>query len=744
MKYPIVKISPALYRLAPIHLHIIRLNNDIIAREAYMLTYISNRNAFENAYKEDLKMLFDKPFYKSTSTRTIIKEERKLSDLNQDLLKIAMSPFSLVESFASFASTFLSTILASTSLVLYKSYRIVKFITNSFMTFTMVKKNFVFNKLWLKNESLPKFINLGISSLKYYGLTVVKKYLIFFNKDVIKNKDTLVYHKFDFNNEIVLVQNELDSISLRIFKAYSFFWTYWSFIIENNNSKVLEKLTKIVSLYDKNIKNIERSIFDIEHNNIPVLFRSNDLVDKFNVSSSVFDVHESYFDNIHLLVKLYQTLLGIKDTLSDINVSRGYVASTNIFDPVHYPIICDEIKTFIDLESFNKLNDYEKSSCYKWITNVIILKMYTLCNKALSKVCSSRFKNLDEQELLKETFSRFNVLSKWCFSLLDNSIKQHLVRRNLTIYSDIVSGFDTEYVAEDWGKNTLLSAQLSFSHVLKLFIPLYKGFDFEGVNTLTSETFLKTLPKFQKINLLKSFFTNTISENRYLKFKNHDVIMEKIASYFNYVNNISVTKQGVNIMFDKSVIKNLFILPAEGEVLEINFSTLVNLICKNIDRLKSERYYIDLIKSVDFNGLNEENLLKVCSKLEKSWSGNSMKNSEIETIFLSNEDNIKVSKETSEKVSDRIYFTYRSGFLLENSKIAEAKAELKAQEEEEILLEKEISREEIFSEEESSALLIKGELGGLPQKKDLFLINLRRRLFLSAHYNAADLTLIKD
>lgn len=83
--------------------------------------------------------------------------------------------------------------------------------------------------------------------------------------------------------------------------------------------------------------------------------------------------------------------------------------------------------------------------------------------------------------------------------MLDNSIKRYLIKRNITIFSDVISGFDTEYVALDFGINELLTAQLSISHTIKLSIPIFTKYTFEGVNRISNEVYVKASPKFENV-----------------------------------------------------------------------------------------------------------------------------------------------------------------------------------------------------------------------------------------------------
>jgi len=194
--------------------------------------------------------------------------------------------------------------------------------------------------------------------------------------------------------------------------------------------------------------------------------------------------------------------------------------------------------------------------------------------------------------------SKFNVLGEWAFIRLDNSIKQHLVRTNPKISQEIFTGFDTEYLPIDFGKNELLTCQLSICGLLKLFVPITKDFTFEGVSTLSSDVYLKSPPKFEEKSIfeIKKYFNNEIKEIRELKFGNHDQFMKSITNNVIKNSNELLVEHCVRVdngyifQLNRTPIKNIFIVPAPGEVLEINFDTLVKIIntSVNIEETSSE------------------------------------------------------------------------------------------------------------------------------------------------------------
>jgi len=191
---------------------------------------------------------------------------------------------------------------------------------------------------------------------------------------------------------------------------------------------------------------------------------------------------------------IIKNLRFVKDQLESINLERGFVDSNDIFDSTFYPIISELAEKLISKNYWNSdNNNLNKAIIYKWLINLILLNYYTVCNQTLSLL------NILENDSLVvlDMISRFNVLANWSYSILDASIKQHFKKNNLSITADIYTGFDTEYLAFDFGQNRLLSAQLSICGGLKLEVPLSKDYKFEGVNTLTGELYVKRNPDFK-------------------------------------------------------------------------------------------------------------------------------------------------------------------------------------------------------------------------------------------------------
>lgn len=164
------------------------------------------------------------------------------------------------------------------------------------------------------------------------------------------------------------------------------------------------------------------------------------------------------------------------------------------------------------------------------------------------------------------------------------------------ILGEVYAGFDTEYVAEDWGFNSLVSAQISKCEGVKIRVPLRSPFKFEGVNTATGDTYMLSVPKFKLEGYYESTIEGIIEEARDILFPGHDAGMKNICNYLlGYkdllgVRNAVLDEKGYVFKLETSAIKNTLILPVAGEQLKLRFDTLVDIINKDTGLFESLEY----------------------------------------------------------------------------------------------------------------------------------------------------------
>ena len=85
-----------------------------------------------------------------------------------------------------------------------------------------------------------------------------------------------------------------------------------------------------------------------------------------------------------------------------------------------------------------------------------------------------------------------------------------------------------------------MSAQLSVTGLLKLSVPIYKGYKFEGSNTMTGDTYLKDGPNIIELESLLLDINELIDEFRELKFGGSKVMYVVINRFIHIASCICI------------------------------------------------------------------------------------------------------------------------------------------------------------------------------------------------------------
>ena len=335
-----------------------------------------------------------------------------------------------------------------------------------------------------------------------------------------------------------------------------------------------------------------------------------------NVKLTKIAIKETIYD---LIIK--------KEVLQKINLDRGYVASYDIFDKTEYPIICDYASKYLTRSDWAKLDALEKAKVYRFLGQLVLLDLYTSSNRLIWE--GKEGLGLEHDVMLTRMFS------DWCLSLMDNSIKKLLRNSNIRVIGETYAGYDTEYQCIDFGKNELLSAQVSISAGIKISVPERKRYVYQGVHTLTNEEYEKSPPKIPSFSELEKYIDERITENRLYSSGNKDKVLENVSKRLACCPDVESFRKvdGWNIFqFKKMPIINKFIKNAPNEVLEISFETLVSIIKNSVN--------MDLLISKCINRCLEGNATTLLPEYSGvPWDGKSDLNKEILEVILSNEEN---------------------------------------------------------------------------------------------------------
>jgi len=164
----------------------------------------------------------------------------------------------------------------------------------------------------------------------------------------------------------------------------------------------------------------------------------------------------------------------------------------------------------------------------------LIFKLYTASQLSLFKI---KYLNNDDDnsiikgnDNLKDTVADLDELGKLLYGKIDSSIRTHLMKRGITIFNNIYTGFDTEFKNINEKFNLLLSAQLAVSSRIILKIPRFVDFNISKINAFTGEKYnLLIETKRVKTGLITESINKMININRLLKFKGYESSLEKLV-----------------------------------------------------------------------------------------------------------------------------------------------------------------------------------------------------------------------
>jgi hypothetical protein len=466
-----------------------------------------------------------------------------------------------------------------------------------------------------------------------------------------------------------------------------------------------------------------------------------------------------FFDSIMAKLRFF------KKALEEINIKKGYVETSNILDKNEYPLISSLGSLLLKQSDYNKMTSFEKIRCWKWISNLIKLNLLLLSTRlglklkktiALEKEKASMgllgiFIN-PEWQVLK---SFIKIYSSWALNSLDNSLKQHLIKNKIRFIEDIVVGFDTEYVQKEWKSNELLSAQLSITRVTKIIVPIKKAYNFETLNTITNESYVAKEPPFKELKTVKFYIDKIIELIRYFRFGTFDAQMRIVTrhllskkSRFDIIN-----KDSDNIYFQmkKEPIRRIFIKGLENEKLELNTKSLLSIILGN--NKSSYQECVSLIsEGRGSEGRGSELLIEdFVGKRNDSWDGTNFKQSPLEELLLSNALNKALNiDETKKNIPKSLEL------IKKNLGLGRTTLEAIVNRWEEII---EGQSSENFSSPLYNITSLKAGKKENNNNNNSFCLEnsfkeqhlafkelayFSRKLYLCAHYNAADLTMLKD
>ena len=306
-----------------------------------------------------------------------------------------------------------------------------------------------------------------------------------------------------------------------------------------------------------------------------------DYLDNLKVESggSVVDSGGSVVD-LESLLKIFFKILDLKKSIYSIGLKEGFILSRNFNERMVYGIISDHVNVLVgekfieklkeEIDEINKKvkkekekekekerlrkewlekclenkesifeeysrsvlkNPLDKLLYYNLLIEVLTVYLYVV-SLYLSELIS---KELCMKELkLYEIRSDFEALSEFFNSRISTSLREKMKKVNPKIRKQVIAAYDTEYKTVSYGKNKLVSAQLSISGSLVLEVTTRTSYEFDIIHTMTQEK-IKSEKENRleglliSVESLKKYFEDSISSVRQLKYGKFDELMSSLV-----------------------------------------------------------------------------------------------------------------------------------------------------------------------------------------------------------------------
>jgi hypothetical protein len=156
-----------------------------------------------------------------------------------------------------------------------------------------------------------------------------------------------------------------------------------------------------------------------------------------------------------------------------------------------------------------------KADLFKEIYYLICLNYWTLNRILLNHIKEEQFAEKYPDFKDSDSFIKLQHLNTLLTKLLPNSIKRHLHNKSVSLTNNIYAGFDTEFKNIDKNTNKLLSIQVSVNGCYTLKIPTLVNRHAFGSLDVSTSRFYETKPESKLINyfLIDTFIQEAIDFN---------------------------------------------------------------------------------------------------------------------------------------------------------------------------------------------------------------------------------------
>lgn len=172
-----------------------------------------------------------------------------------------------------------------------------------------------------------------------------------------------------------------------------------------------------------------------------------------------------------------------------------------------------------------------------------------------------------------DSYADLSNLVKELYGKLDPAIRNHLLKRGISVVQNSYAGFDSEYKNIDVKRNKLLTVQLAVNSKTYVKVPKLADFTLSSVNPLTREVYTAAeIPGFDTL-YLQSILDNLIKRVRLLRYPYYDESVMKLVAGLQKVGAPFMEKEDMYVFaLPLSDIQPILFIAEGGE---ISFTDLV-------------------------------------------------------------------------------------------------------------------------------------------------------------------------
>ena len=303
-------------------------------------------------------------------------------------------------------------------------------------------------------------------------------------------------------------------------------------------------------------------------------------------------------EKLYNIEEIKRKIKEIQVSISSIGLKDGFVPDLNLNVSNFLSVSAGALIEEKEAELINLFWDEKDATDKKVILNLLldVLGLY-LYNLTLH--VSKLIEKSEVSELLKE---EIKGLSCYFLTRIMPSLRDRLKKVSPKICQQIFIGYDTEYKNMAYGKNSLVSAQLSITGNLGIDIPIRSKFGFDTIHAVTLEKYSTNTESYLEhlqiaTKKLTSYFDSSIISIRSLKYNDYDLNIEKLAEKISITKDKKRKKEKNKMLFLTSklpVVNKMLKMKGLGLSFEsliaeaIDESGIINNLNKEINNLKKE------------------------------------------------------------------------------------------------------------------------------------------------------------